>query len=135
MHLSAATSYTEAILPSSPPPAPLLPASNRSNTSPATMRATFADVLSSTSDAETPPHDPEEEELRKAFYSFVGQTLFGQLLRAMRNTVGRPAYFYGSRVEKIFQQQLDQVLAEKISEAAADRLAEPMFQLFNLRRS
>lgn len=81
-------------------------------------------------------HDaPEDDELRKTFYSFVGQTLFGQLLQAMRKTVGRPAYFYGSRVESIFQRQLDQVLAERISDASADRLAEPMFELFSLRRS
>jgi flagellar protein FlgJ len=75
-----------------------------------------------------------DEELRKAFQSFVGQTLFGQLLKAMRKTVGKPAYFHGGRAEEIFQQQLDQVLAEKISDASAEKFSGPMFDLFVMKR-
>ena len=86
-----------------------------------------------------PPKPPpaqggEDDELRKAFQSFVGQTLFGQLLKAMRKTVGKPAYFYGGRAEEIFRQQLDQVLAEKISETSAHKFSEPMFELFVMKR-
>ncbi len=73
-------------------------------------------------------------ELRKAFDSFVGETFFGQLLRSMRKTLGKPAYFYGGRAEEIFQQQLDQVLAEKISQTSADKFSGPMFELFTLQR-
>lgn len=78
--------------------------------------------------------DADRGELREAFQSFVGQTLFGQLLSAMRKTVGKPAYFYGGRAEEIFQQQLDQVIAEKIAETSSDKLAEPMLELFLLGR-
>ena len=78
--------------------------------------------------------DGEDEEVRGAFQSFVGQTLFGQMLKAMRNTVGKPAYFHGGRAEEVFQQQLDQVLAEKISQASAARFTEPMYELFTLSR-
>ena len=74
------------------------------------------------------------EALREAFQSFVGQTLFGQLLGAMRKTVGEPAYFHGGRAEEIFQGQLDQVLAEKMADASADKLSGPMLELFELRR-
>lgn len=73
-------------------------------------------------------------ELRKAFDNFVGETFFGQLLRSMRKTVGKPAYFYGGRTEEIFQQQLDQVLAEKVTHASADKFSGPMFELFTLQR-
>jgi len=72
--------------------------------------------------------------VREAFQSFVGQTLFGQLLKAMRKTMGKPAYFHGGRAEEIFQNQLDQVLAEKISQASADKFSGPMFELFALNR-
>jgi len=73
--------------------------------------------------------------LRQAFRDFVGQTLFGQLLSSMRNTVGKPAYFHGGRAEEVFTQQLDQVLVEQITEASASTVADPMYELFNLQRS
>lgn len=73
--------------------------------------------------------------LRESFRDFVGQTLFGQMLSSMRDTVGKPAYFHGGRTEEIFRQQLDQVLVEEITEASADTVADPMFELFSMRRS
>jgi len=76
----------------------------------------------------------EESELRAAFDSFVGEVFFGQMLKAMRKTVRKPAYFHGGRAEEIFTQQLDQVLAEKLSESSADSFSGPMFELFNMRR-
>ena len=78
--------------------------------------------------------DQEDSELGKAFGSFVGQTLFGQMLKAMRKTVGEPAYFHGGRGEEIFREQLDQVLAEKMSNVCSDRFSQPMFELFSLKR-
>ena len=42
------------------------------------------------------------------------------MLGAMRDTVGKPAYFHGGRAEEVFQNQLDQVLSEHMTEAAAD---------------
>ena len=85
----------------------------------------------------TPPSadDGQDKEVREAFQSFVGQTLFGQLLKAMRKTVGKPAYLHGGRAEEIFQQQLDQVLAEKIAQTSADKFSEPMFELFMMKRT
>jgi hypothetical protein len=72
--------------------------------------------------------------LQKVFNSFVGEVFFGQLLKAMRKTVGTPAYFYGGRAEEIFQQQLDQILGEKLAEASGEKFSEPMFELFKLSR-
>ena len=76
----------------------------------------------------------DNPELREAFNDFVGQTFFGQMLSAMRDTVGEPAYFHGGRAEEVFQSQLDQVLAEELSEASADTFADPMYELFKLPR-
>jgi peptidoglycan hydrolase FlgJ len=82
----------------------------------------------------TSPGSGPSDELKQAFQDFVGQTIFGQMLASMRSTVGKPAYLHGGRSEEIFQQQLDQVLVEEISRSSADRVADPMFELFNLQR-
>jgi hypothetical protein len=77
---------------------------------------------------------PDDGQLRETFGQFVGEAFFGQLMKSMRASVGKPAYFHGGRGEEVFQGQLDQLLAEKISEASADRFAGPMFELFQLQR-
>ena len=67
-------------------------------------------------------------ELRETFTQFVGEVFFGQMIKAMRATTGKPAYFHGGRGEEVFQGQLDQQLAEHLTEASAARFAEPMFE-------
>lgn len=76
----------------------------------------------------------DKSELRAAFDDFVGQTFYSQLLAGMRKTVGKPAYFHGGRAEEVFQSQLDQVLAEEMSQASASQITDPMFALFTLPR-
>jgi hypothetical protein len=50
------------------------------------------------------------------------------MLKAMRATVGKPAYFHGGHAEEVFQAQLDQTMAEHMTEASASKLADPMFE-------
>tara|TARA_R110002049_G_scaffold72490_6_gene187372 strand:- start:53146 stop:53481 length:336 start_codon:yes stop_codon:yes gene_type:complete len=76
-----------------------------------------------------------DDELQEAFTDFVGQTLFGSMLASMRKTVGKPAYMHGGRTEEVFQQQLDQIIVEDMTEASADSLAGPMYDLFTMQRS
>ncbi|MFK8113904.1 MAG: hypothetical protein AB8B91_17005 [Rubripirellula sp.] len=71
---------------------------------------------------------------KEAFTDFVGQTLFGSMLTSMRKTVGTPAYMHGGRTEEVFQKQMDQLMVEDLTDASADSIAEPMFELFNLQR-
>ncbi len=73
-------------------------------------------------------------EVKDAFSDFVGQTFFGQLIASMRKTVEKPAYFHGGRAEEVFQGQLDQMLAERISDVSREQFAEPMFELFMMQR-
>jgi hypothetical protein len=80
------------------------------------------------------PGEQDSPELKKAFTDFVGQTLFGSMLASMRKTVGKPAYVHGGRTEEVFQKQLDQMIVEDLTDASAESLAEPMFELFNLQR-
>ncbi len=67
------------------------------------------------------------KEVREKFTQFVGEAFFGQMLKAMRSTVGKPAYFYGGRAEEVFQGQLDQTMAEQLTKASASKFADPMF--------
>ena len=41
---------------------------------------------------------------------------------------------HGGRVEEVFQKQLDQVMVEELTEASADSIASPMFDLFNMQK-
>jgi Rod binding domain-containing protein len=94
------------------------------------------DAASLQSSAPQPPKTDgrSEVETREAFQDFVGQTFYGQMLKAMRKTVGKAAYFNGGRAEEVFQQQFDQVLAEKLSDASAKQFSGPMYELFSLNR-
>lgn len=74
------------------------------------------------------PGTSNTEQLRENFNQFVGETFFGQMLKAMRSTVGKPAYFHGGRTEEVFQGQLDQHLAEHLTETSAAKIADPMFE-------
>ncbi len=76
----------------------------------------------------------DQSELQKTFQDFVGQTFFGQMIASMRATQEDAPYFNGGRAEKIFQGQLDQVLAEELSDSSASQFADPMFKLFQLHR-
>ena len=64
----------------------------------------------------------------------MGETFYGQMLKALRSTVDKPAYFHGGRGEEVFQQQLDQLLAERLTESTAAQFTGPMFDLFLLGR-
>jgi len=99
------------------------------------VAARAVDARSTLPAAPKPPDaSAQDDALRESFQTFVGEALFGQMLKSMRKTVGKPAYFHGGRAEEIFQRQLDQVLAQKITCASADKLAGPMFELFSLSR-
>ncbi len=71
----------------------------------------------------------DQEEYKKVFHQFVGQTLYGQMLKSMRETQQKPAYFDGGRAEEIFQGQLDQVLVDKMTAASSSTLSDTMFKL------
>ena len=78
-------------------------------------------------------HDTPE--LKEAFTDFVGQTFFGELLKQMRATLDKPAFFHGGMGEDIFQSQLDQVLVERMTETSAKTFSDPMYQLLMAPRS
>ncbi len=82
-----------------------------------------------------PTMNADDPKLREAFDKFVGETFYGQMLKALRSSVGKPAYFHGGRTEEVFQAQLDQLMTEEMTEASASQFTGPMFELFSLTRS
>ena len=70
----------------------------------------------------------EAQELRATYRTFVGESFFGQMLKSMKSTVGKPAYFHGGQAEEVFQGQLNQTMSQEMTEASADQIADPMFR-------
>jgi flagellar protein FlgJ len=68
------------------------------------------------------------EEVKAAFTQFIGEAFYGQMIKAMRSTVGKPAYFHGGRGEEVFQGQLDQQMAQQLTATTAEKFAEPLFE-------
>lgn len=102
---------------------------------PSEFQQQFRDLLNGDSAREGKSNpNKDESELHKAFNDFVGQTLFGRLIASMRATQQEPAYMHGGQAEKIFQSQFDQLLAEEMTKASADTLADPMYELFRMPR-
>lgn len=103
-------------------------------TSIAATTAPNVPVPFSTPTPPSPAADADRSELRTAFDSFVGEVFYGQLLKAMRETTGKPAYFHGGRGEEVFREQLDQTLAQEMTQAGAHSFTGPMFELFSHSR-
>ncbi len=98
---------------------------------PAATTSALSDLTGPISQAKAPE---KPNEARETFDKFVGEVFYGQLLKAMRSTQSKPAYFHGGRAEEVFQQQFDQVLTEELTESGAAQFTGPMFELFNMSR-
>ncbi|MEN0110495.1 MAG: hypothetical protein AAF805_07195 [Planctomycetota bacterium] len=66
-------------------------------------------------------------ELREAYTQFVGETLFGSMLKAARKTVGEPAYFHGGMAEEQFQARLDAQWAADLAKSSGS-FAQGLFR-------
>jgi Rod binding domain-containing protein len=93
-----------------------------------------APVKSAFAAVKTPAKPADNPALHKAFNDFVGETFYGQMLKAMRKSQGNVAYFGGGQAEEIFTQQLDQELTKKMTAIGADKLSGPLYQLFTQGR-
>lgn len=69
----------------------------------------------------------DARELKAAYTQFVGEAFFGQMLKAMRQTVGEPAYFHGGQAERQFQARLDAQLAQDLASSGPDGLVDRLF--------
>jgi Rod binding domain-containing protein len=93
---------------------------------PPNVPPTLGPVNTSANRFEQPDYG-NKDQLREKFTQFVGETFYGQMIKSLRSTVGKAAYFDGGQAEKAFRGQLDQQLAEHLTEATAERFAKPLF--------
>jgi hypothetical protein len=70
------------------------------------------------------------DELRATFQDAVGSLFYGQMIKALRSGVGKPAYFHGGQAEEMFQAQMDQQVAADLARDHADGFVEELFQRF-----
>lgn len=92
-------------------------------------------TISAINQASTSRNGHDTPELKQAFTDFVGQTFFGELMKQMRSTLDKPAFFHGGMGEDIFQSQLDNIIVERISENSASSVSDPMYRLLMAPRS
>lgn len=73
------------------------------------------------------PKPNQDEELKKKFGEFVGETFYRQLFKAMRASTGKNAYLNGGQAEKMFQSQLDDLLIQQMSQSRGGSLSAELF--------
>jgi Rod binding domain-containing protein len=66
--------------------------------------------------------------LQEAFDQSVGSTFFRQMLKSLRSSSGKPAYFHGGQAEEIFQSQLDEILISDMAKANGNGFSAELFQ-------
>lgn len=114
-------------------PIPAALDSRGAQASSAPIGSTAEDSIPAPSDSA--PSGAGSDDLKEAFQDFVGQTFFGEMIKSFRTTQQPSKYFHGGRAEEIFQGQFDQVLTEKLSDASSEKIADPMYELFMLKRN
>ena len=70
----------------------------------------------------------EEEQLREAAEKLVSTTLIMPMFEQLRNDPLAVNLFHGGRSEKIFQQQMDQVLSDRIAGASRFDLVDAVYK-------
>ncbi len=76
---------------------------------------------------------PSSADLKPTFQKAVAGMLFGEMMKAMRSTVGKPAYLHGGQAEEIFQSQLDQTLVEQLAEDHGGTFVGDLYDQFRLQ--
>lgn len=77
-----------------------------------------------------PQPNAEELKVRQKFQEFVAGTFYQTLLKSLRSTVHKPAYFHGGQAEEIFQGQMDQVISENLSRDQGAVFADSLFDVY-----
>jgi len=74
-------------------------------------------------------NEGREQQFRELLHQFIGQTLFGQMLKSMRATQEKNPFFHGGQSEEIYQSLLDMELTDQMTKATSKTLSEPMYKL------
>lgn len=69
-------------------------------------------------------------ELKEKFQDFVAGTFYKEMLKSMRNTQNKPAYFHGGQAEDIFQSQMDDLVTQDLARKHGDKIAGPLYTVY-----
>jgi len=81
------------------------------------------------------PVDDNEQKFRELLHKFIGQTMFGMMLKSMRATQEPNPLFHGGRAEEIYQSLLDMEMTAQMTQATTRTLSEPMYKLMRAPRA
>jgi len=95
--------------------------------------ATLQTVLAQSTAADKAPPSKQELQVREKFQEFVAGTFYKKMLAALRSGQGKPAYFHGGQMEEVFQQHLDDRLANNMAQQHGDQFAGPLFDAYARR--
>lgn len=84
--------------------------------------------LTSSGQSTGPQTGPSE--LKTTFQNAVASMFFGQMMKALRSGVGKPAYIHGGQAEEMFQSQMDQHVAENLAKSDGGPFIENLYQRF-----
>jgi len=68
------------------------------------------------------------QEFEQAFVQMVGTTLYGQMVRQLRSSVGKPPYLHGGYAEEMFQRRLDELVVDNLTRRNGKQLAAGMLK-------
>jgi len=69
----------------------------------------------------------DDDAARETFTSVMGEMLFHEMVKSMRRSLDKPAYFHGGHAEDMFTGRLDQVLSQKLGETYGEEYFGPMY--------
>ena len=84
-------------------------------------------------EARAPVETPSDEsmQVREKFQDFVAGTFYKQMLKSLRATHDKAAYFHGGPAEEMFQGQLDQYVSEDLARHQGAGFSDPLFSAFS----
>ncbi len=90
--------------------------------------------LAALGESPKPPPSERELETREKFQEFVAGTFYKQMLKSLRSTQGKPAYFHGGQAEEVFRSQLDQHITDDLARSRGGSFADPLFSVYARQR-
>ena len=73
---------------------------------------------------------PEDLSTREAFDGFVAGTLFREMLKSMRTSMGETPYFGNGQADEIFRERLDGELADRMASTGGKTITQDLFEAF-----
>ena len=100
----------------------------------ASLSITPNSVNLSATAGKAPTSTGRDDELAGTFQKAVAGMFFGQMMKALRSTVGEPAYIHGGQAEEMFQAQMDQHVVEDLAENSGGSFIGDLYRQFRIQQ-